>query len=821
MSGSHGGATGNIHEFTPTPNTQGGYLCYVNGLEVPIVGASVSFGVGQVPVANIQFFPSQLLQRFGAEDRVPVVLFYLDTQYEPDNPAYRLLFDGEITGWSYSSRAGARSITATAEADISIMQQMIFNFLNTVGKMGEAASNPGSNDLTQPGAFFSYSLFQDGLLYTGWGQGAVAAGTQAPNIKRPFDLLYNVVKAILDHRVPLHNQSIPIANFFRRWARKQNFHNKFIACPDFDEVPVGTTEVFPLLRAARSASLLQVMQDDVAGAAENKTVFDLLLELLSMVYCEIAMLPTAPCHKVSLETSLIKGASDVVGDNTKEDEAPSAGVVEPLYPIRVANYFVKSQTLFAIPPTCNVVFPSMASAITYGESYRQQPTRIYVNEDFVDATLPGAEMAAGALAVGYPPQAQAALQEKLSIRLQDTANITQQRQDMVNTGMNILVWPEEFFKGPVPSRGRVPTVFGFLIRQLQQAPPNPANPADQVQQQDGVRRLLSLYAEYEYYKLRYAARAGSVDMVWNPYVVPGYPCIIFDKEGGLNQVGYVNAVVHQLGPRGMSTTMNYSFGRTLNEWLGLMKQDSEKVGRVFGSAPMDPFDAVRQALQDQAKAEIHYDTLFHGKRVIRDKKNDIQRAAAVFAQDLLVNHDGSAIEISGPTESKHPVQARPDPAAAPTTPPTKPSFTVDLTKPVRLAPAFERPAKDTASALSYVARPICTLREYVTFLHGGRIPPEIWATKRKEAVLGAASPAMAFGRIKQYIIGPGPAPSVAAAGASATATAQPGGTQPTAGTSGVKGEPLNTKAFPQTRADWDSILRGYIEEVRTKVEPLE
>ena len=29
------------HTFSPTPNVQGSYLCYVNGIEVPIVGASV------------------------------------------------------------------------------------------------------------------------------------------------------------------------------------------------------------------------------------------------------------------------------------------------------------------------------------------------------------------------------------------------------------------------------------------------------------------------------------------------------------------------------------------------------------------------------------------------------------------------------------------------------------------------------------------------------------------------------------------------------------------------------------------------------------
>lgn len=805
-------------EFTPTPNTEGGFLCYVNGLEVPIVGASVSFGVGQIPTASIEFFPSQLLQRFGAEDRVPVVLFYLDTQYDPDSPAYRLLFDGEITDWSYRSQAGARSVSANAVADISIFQQMIYGFMNTIGKLGENAANPDSNVLAETGAFYGYSLFQDGLLYRGWGQGATAQATPAPTIKRPFDLLYNVVRAILDYRVPLHNQAIPIANFFRRWARRQNFHNKFVACPDFDEVPDGTTEVFPLLRAARSTALLQTMQDDMSAAAPNSNVYDLLTQLFNTVYCEIAMLPTAPCHRVNLKTGLIEGPSNATVNPGAEEEG---GDFQPTHPFRVANYFAKPQALFAIPPSCNVVFPSMVTSISYAESFRAQPTRVYLNEDFVDMTLPGAQLASAVLTLAYPPQAAAAMQEKLSIRLTDPANINQQTQDLVATGMNILVWPEEFFKGPVPSRGQIPAVFGFLIRQIQQEPPPAGETAEQTaSKQDSIRRLLDIYAEYEYYKQRYAQRGGSVDMVWNPYVVPGYPCIIFDKEGGLNQVGYVNNVVHQLSSRGMSTSFNYSFGRTLNEWVGLIRDDSTRAGRVLGSGPIEPVDAVRQALQDQAKAEIHYDTLLHGKRVIRDKAASIQRAAAVFVQDLLENHDGTHLTVSGPTESSSPLMARPPTGHTPPAVTGTPVVDAKLDKPLKLAHAFERVAKDTAAALTYVARPICTLQEYVLFLHGGQVPADIRRTWRSISVLGAVSPAGKYDRIKKYVTGPGATPAAAVAGAG-IGPPPPGSTQSTASTSGVLGQPLNSLTTPQTRADWDSILIAYREEVRVKVEPLE
>jgi hypothetical protein len=91
------------------PFYQGTWVCYVNGVEVPILGFEVESAVWQIPTFRIHLFPDVLISRLGHEDRVPVQLFYLDPWYAPEKPEFRLLADGEIIGWSYSNAVGSRT----------------------------------------------------------------------------------------------------------------------------------------------------------------------------------------------------------------------------------------------------------------------------------------------------------------------------------------------------------------------------------------------------------------------------------------------------------------------------------------------------------------------------------------------------------------------------------------------------------------------------------------------------------------------------------------------------------------------------------------
>jgi len=129
---------------------RGAWLVYINGLEIPCPEVAVSYGVWGIPEATLTFSPHRLLQRLGNEDRVEVVIFYLDTTYQPDQPQFRILFEGEILGWSYTSMRGQRMMSFNAVADISMLTQLNFSFLNTVDAAVAALAIPGATADTIP-----------------------------------------------------------------------------------------------------------------------------------------------------------------------------------------------------------------------------------------------------------------------------------------------------------------------------------------------------------------------------------------------------------------------------------------------------------------------------------------------------------------------------------------------------------------------------------------------------------------------------------------------------------------------------------------------
>jgi hypothetical protein len=161
-----------------------------------------------------------------------------------------------------------------------------------------------------------------------------------------------------------------------------------------------------------------------------------------------------------------------------------------------------------------------------------------------------------------------------------------------------------------------------------------------------------------------------------------------------------------------------------------------------------------------------------------------------------------------------------------------------------MEPAFRNPI----SALRYVSRPICTLDEYVTFLHGGEdiktlsepatltdpvtkstyIRPvqvsgvndefsyaEVTGVSGKTQV--TRSSARYYDRIRGLIQGPGPSPTSTQTGAGVKA--QPGSTVDAASVELEKVEPLPQSAA-QTRYDWDSILLAYRQEILTRLSPM-
>lgn len=439
--------------FASSAPRQAAFIVYINGLEVPAKSVSLKLGVWDLPEMQIEMVADPVLIRLGNQDRVQVAVFYLDDcDVDPSvTPQFRLFGEGEITGWGYRNTSAGRSIVFTVVSQIAIWQQMIVQFLTNVDDMaGHATLAPDPSEIantTGTELVYPYVLFQQGL---------VPSTTGSTLIVRPFDYMYNCVKAMISSVVPADRQSVPAANFYARWARLTNFHNRFIASPFFDET-VDNPNIFPVLRALQDVAAVDVITKNLLPQLQGAgTIWDMLQIVFTTMLMEVAMIPSMPLVSVDLASSLVQQTNfnthqlvDSFGSYVSDVSTAS----RTAQPLRIPNFFVKPQSLFGIPPTCNVIFPSQLKTISYQENYATQPTRLYYNDEVVNQILKlqktgVSQSIMNSLAVGYPPEVDQAMHA--------------QSQFAGFNSKNFLVYPEEFFKGPVVLRTKAPSWLYFL-----------------------------------------------------------------------------------------------------------------------------------------------------------------------------------------------------------------------------------------------------------------------------------------------------------------------------------------------------------------------
>lgn len=794
----------------------------------------MNYGVWQIPEATLSFPPHRLLHRLGTEDKVEVVVFFLDDLANPQKPEFKLLFEGEIIGWSYTSSPHGRQMSFNAIADISIFTQLYYFFLNNVDAVTDYVVDQGNpaSGVSQPGAFYPFSLFKKGLILTAPNK---QGDPSQPDVTRPFDIIYNAVSGMVDSRLPAGRRAIPSVNFFARWVRKRNFLNRFCALPLFeDNLSNPEAGVFPILQSAQATTALQALQTSMSqGIGNAGTIWEVLKEVYGHVHFEIAMLPTAPCSRVRL--SYYPAPNQLAPDGTILGPATTRDGTIPAEqkntePLRLQNYFVKPQFFFGIPPTCNVMFPSMISSYSYSESYVAQPTRTYVNDQFITGVMPTNAFVTSALTFGYPPEVDATLRAKMgeAEALKDPKKRAARMPQF--SGKNMLVFPEEFFKGPVLHRMPVPPWFTHLKNTAPQTKQTASTQADPAAEKENksLHELMQGYVEYEHYRARYEKRGGAVNMAWNPYVIPGFPCVVFDqKASAFHTIGYLSNVVQSLSLDGMSTSINYSLSRTIPEMLDLLNQEVTKTKTVYGSAPLEPVNSIRDIIQDFTKAEQFYNALLFQRQELTNGKKasfDFREVIGYARTDGKVDRiqletteetttvttvGGSSVNVNAaPDQSTNPAGATGVNTTSTTTTTTVLKNSLTGTRDIVPLPGFVPVFNQYNTAMQYVARPICTLHEYVRFLHGGKDIDDPSLTEAgvdgyPQVELGDAKfgPNVEyFKRIRRLIQGPGETPSAAETGVR---------TDPVSGAVVYEGKPIGAENAAQTRADWDSALVAY------------
>lgn len=419
------------------------WLVYLNGIEVQSMAVSVQFGVWQIPTAQVTLPPHVMLQRLGFEDRIMVTIFYLDEFYAPGKPEYRLMGEYELIEWTYTNTGSGRAIQLSCRSPLQIFEQLKFYYMSSLDDIVTANMNVGasaSDTITTTTVFYPQSLFHNGLV-------PMRSDRSEPSevldfITSPSGFIWNIFKALMgeinfpsegatldNDFVPQQACAIPGRNFFGRWLFKTNFYRRWTGLYGFDDGTSGAT--FPLLDAINNTEVMKAVQQQVGiSVGSAGTAWELLQKVFGVMLMEVGTTPAPPIGQVDKTTRTYGGEFFDKGNNKTETYGA------------IYTHYVKPQCYFAVPPICNVIFPSMITSYSFAENYMAQPTRVYLGEQFLNELLTRTNngdairaQTSQLLTTGYPQ----------AVKLWMQAYITAPEQ---NT-KNFLLWPEEFYKGPV------------------------------------------------------------------------------------------------------------------------------------------------------------------------------------------------------------------------------------------------------------------------------------------------------------------------------------------------------------------------------------
>ena len=232
---------------------------------------------------------------------------------------------------------------------------------------------------------------------------------------------------------------------------------------------------------------------------------------------------------------------------------------------------VKPETLFVNAPSCNVIYPNMKSSISWGRPFKEEPTRL------LQITDPIAMLSSGKVNQTVSLHALVHVEQNLLgyskygmpiyktlIMSNGEQHLTAKTHPMSNLSN---FEKRNGIRTTIASQGA--DLYLFLTangKEGTEAELTFTLNGDDKDEKSTIGGHLARLARYELCRQRYMMRNGSVDMYFNPYIVPGFPMInIEPSKDALNIYGYVTNVVHNLTDRSWTTTVSFTAAHTDDE----------------------------------------------------------------------------------------------------------------------------------------------------------------------------------------------------------------------------------------------------------------
>lgn len=463
-------------------------VVYINGYRFDPLNVSVTFTAQEICTFQVDVTPVPEWDMLLPRSHGAV--FFLD----PLVGYYRLMCEGDYIGLS-------RSKTGTGQRTRSLLFRGLHgsfddtSFVNMVGVIATAANSDKPSI-----AIAAMSARASGSIITADdGAGTFKTVGLETIINKAIAKGGDITSAMLEIPKQLLAQT-PVESYYF-WARRAD--RKMHTFEDSG------------LKAAmdiRRWSDFQKNALNTMGLGPSATLMSVIQKYEEMAFYQHVSIPAPPLYRMTK------------ADTSYKAYTPGEGLAYKIPELFLCPYMYNT-----IPPACNVVFNDQLKHVSGTLAYAAVPTRLI------------AQLApAGVIETAMPLLYMANNQFDVLNASLDAAKLTATQQ--VTHGM---FSEEELLRG-------VTTVFDTFRYEKIQPSGESILPLDTLLTRATVPKTLELMVLHDYNKIRGQNRVVQIIAVFQPYLVPGFPCVI--EDGNQPFRGMLQSVTHNMTPDGQPST---------------------------------------------------------------------------------------------------------------------------------------------------------------------------------------------------------------------------------------------------------------------------
>jgi hypothetical protein len=515
-----------------------GAKLFLEGIEVPFIGATMTHAVGQASIAYIDLIPHKDIMDI--KPRTKVELFvrnYLDDGKgnAGSNPfPYVIAWKGEVFGYNFGKTPTSRTFSISCIDSTSYWDCALTYYFNSEQSLGAGTMQKASGALE----LSDVSRTGERVIQT--------SVPESTFFRTRFEaVLKDKTKDFLDAFVDLYKYIGYVNDFFKSAEERLRISDEIVLH--------SSKQLMTMLSASEGIEWFTGIPGKSSGYSSLRSVIN---DLMSLIFHDFvpAPFPAAVTKQGSFASSLGK-------------------LPYPSGPAKtVGSYIFKPNLYMMPPPVCNIFFPDEYSGFQYNRNFFKEPTRlIYMPE------LP-ARFGQGAAAVYLPHVYEPpSFNYYMKFDKGDYANYEGEDALLVPKGSNpkhcldiednatfaelsnktkkewSFLTNEEHMKGVWLSReSMVPATTQFRSA---------------LTDYDSKKNFSQGVAKYLFYKKRFQDRQIQITSHLKLSVMPGFPVLILDdSDADQNIVAYCSSVTHRIyATEGGYTNVQLSYARHIAE----------------------------------------------------------------------------------------------------------------------------------------------------------------------------------------------------------------------------------------------------------------